>query len=308
MKNKENKHTSAAMFLCGLVFGMLVWMALGIDPENMKPHIIVAALLALAGVIYLSIFLINQFLLPYISRRRSALRALGKEGIRIVHRDAVAKLAYKGIYALMKGDFPKAEECLQQSLAQSDIRQNQCFCVEWLIHLYETIDNEAKLMWCYRKAAELAPDNPEAQSRLGHAYFSNGNLDKAEYCFEQALRYDPNNGYSYFSLAKIYMVRGEDDKAFDTLQKLEKVNEQHPLCHATLADYYAMQGNREKAEEECKKAGLTGIREPEELNRRINAMLDFHTTDYSGDDLPSIYYRKIVKRTEDENTDNTKEE
>lgn len=291
------------MFLCGLVFGMFVWLALGIDSENLRPHIIVAVLLALASVIYLSIFLINLFLVPFISRRKAALRALGREGIRIVHKDKVANLAYKGIYSLLNGDFPKAEDYLQQSLAQSDIRQNQCFCVEWLIHLYETTENESKLTWCYRKAVELAPENPEVQSRLGHAYFNRGSLEKAEYCFEQALRYDANNGYSYFSLSKIYLIRGEDDKAFETLQKLEKVNSQHPLCHAAFADYYAMRGDRLKAEEECKKAVLCGIQNPDELNKRINAMLSFRETEFSEDDLPGLYYRRIEKRDEPEKSE-----
>ncbi len=298
--NEKNTSSNIALFMCGVVMGMLALMAVGIDSDNLKPHIICAALLALAAVIFLSILLIDIFLLPYISRRKAALRALGKDGIRIVHRDAVAKLAYKGIYALMKGDFPKAEDCLQRALAQSDIRQNQYFCVEWLIHLYETTENEAKMMWCYRKAVEMAPDNPEAQSRLGHAYFNNGNLEKAEYCFEQALRYDPNNGYSYFSLSKIYLIRGEDEKAFDTLQNLEKVNSQHPLCHAAFADYYAMRGDKLKAEEECKKADLCGIHDPDLLNKRIRAMLSFNETEFSKEDLPGLYYRKIEKNDEKE--------
>ncbi len=100
------------------------------------------------------------------------------------------------------------------------------------------------------------------------------------------------------------MIRGEDDKAYETLKNLLKVNEQHPLCHAALADYYAMKGDKVKAEEECKKAVLSGIHNPDDLNKRINAMLSFHTTEFSGEDLPSIYYRKIEKKTEKENTEN----
>lgn len=298
MKNNENRHASAAMFLCGAVFGMLVWVALGVDSDNLRPHIVVAGLLALAGVIFLAVFLMDIFLVPYINRRKAAVRALGKDGIRIVRKDDTAKMAYKGIYYLMCGKFPQAEDHLQQALARSDIRQNQMFCVEWLVRLYETTDNIPKMLWCYRKAAEFSPDNPEAQSRLGHAYFSDGKLDQAEYCFRQVLKYDPNNGYSYFSLAKIQLVRGEDDQAFETLQNLLKINENHPLCHAELADYYAMQGNREMAEEECKKAQLCGIKEPEELNKRINAMLSFHCTDYDENDLPSMFYRRIEKKTD----------
>lgn len=286
------------MFFCGAAFGMLVWMAFGFDAENLTPYIILAALLTLAAVLFLAVFLMNNFLLPYINRRKAAARALGRDGIRIAHKDETAKLAYKGIYYLMSGKFPQAEDYLQQALARSDVRQNQMFCVEWLVRLYETTDNVPKILWCYRKAAEYSPDNPEAQSRLGHAYFSDGKLDQAEYCFRQALRYDPNNGYSYFSLAKIQLVRGDDKQAFETLQNLLKINENHPLCHAELADYYAMQGNREMAEEECRKAQLCGIKEPEELNKRINAMLSFHCTDYDENDLPSMFYRRIEKPEE----------
>ena len=217
----------------------------------------------------------------------------------MLRHDKTAKLAYKGIYALLDGKYPEAESFLQEALAQADVRQNQMFCVEWLIKLYEAMENESKIRWCFRKAVEYSPDNPEAQSRLGHAYFSEGNLDKAEYCFEQALRYDPNNGYSYYSLVKIYLVRGEDEKAYETLEKLIKINENHPLAHSEFANYYAMQGNREKAEEECKKAQLCGFKEPDELNRRINAILSFNETEFSGEDLPSLYYRKIAKNEQE---------
>lgn len=247
----------------------------------------IVVLLTLIAVIWTDV--VN----PYRAKRNAAVRALGKDGIRLVRNDEVARLAYKGIYSLLAGKLPQSEEYLQQSLARTDVRQNQMFCIEWLIRLYEAMENDAKLMWCYRKAAEYAPDNPEAQSRLGHAYFSEGKLDQATYCFEQALRYDPNHGYSYFSLAKIQMVRGEDKKAFDTLQQLVKINENHPLCHAELADWYAMQGDAKKAEEECRKAQLCGIHDPDELNKRINAMLSFHKADYDEKNLPEMFYRRI---------------
>ena len=95
-------------------------------------------------------------------------------------------------------------------------------------------------------------------------------------------------------------MRGEDDKALETLEKLIKLNENHPLAHSEFANYYAMHGNREKAEEECKKAQLCGVKEPEELNRRINAILSFNETKFSDEDLPQLYYRKIEKSEENE--------
>lgn len=293
-KDKNSKFISCLMaYIIGCFFGVII-MFLYV-PDDIPFLGTVGSLFGLSAFLSLITFVLSNFVLPYRNKKNAAVRALGKDGIKIMHRDKTAKLAYKGIYAIMDGKYPQAEELLQQALAHSDVRQNQMFCVEWLIRLYETMDNESKLLWCYRKAAEYAPDNPEAQSRLGHAYFADGKLDQALYCFEQALRYDPNNGYSYFSIAKIQLVRGEDEEAFETLQKLVKINENHPLCHAELADYYAMQGNREMAEEECKKAQLCGIKEPDELNKRINAMLSFHETKFNGGDLPSMYYRKIER-------------
>ena len=295
MKKNNTEHNIAVLIAFILGIGLGVLLCVTFMPEDQDCLLSIAIFFAaMVGLLFI-VFMLGKFLIPYISRRKAAVRALGKDGIKVLRRDKTAKLAYKGIYALLDGKYPEAESYLQEALAQADVRQNQMFCVEWLIKLYEAMENESKIRWCFRKAVEYSPDNPEAQSRLGHAYFAEGNLDKAEYCFEQALRYDPNNGYSYYSLVKIYLVRGEDEKAYETLEKLIKINENHPLAHSEFANYYAMQGNREKAEEECKKAQLCGYKEPDELNRRINAILSFNETEFSGEDLPSLYYRKIEK-------------
>lgn len=299
MKKKETENNIAILiaFILGICLGVVLCVTFMPDDRDFLFSIAIF-FAAMVGILFI-IFMLGKFLIPYINRRKAAIRALGKDGIKVLRRDKTAKLAYKGIYALLDGKYPEAESFLQEALAQADVRQNQMFCVEWLIKLYEAMENESKIRWCFRKAVEYSPDNPEAQSRLGHAYFSEGNLDKAEYCFEQALRYDPNNGYSYYSLVKIYLVRGEDEKAYETLEKLIKINENHPLAHSEFANYYAMQGNREKAEEECKKAQLCGFKEPDELNRRINAILSFNETEFSGEDLPSLYYRKIAKNEQE---------
>jgi len=291
-KDKNGKFVSCLMALfIGCFFG--VWAMILYLPDDVPFLVTVGGLSAIAAFLSLTTLVLSEFVIPYRSKKKAAIRALGKDGIKIMRHDETAKLAYKGIYAIMDGKYPQAEEYLQQALAHSEIRQNQMFCIEWLIRLYEAMENESKLLWCYRKSVEFSPDNPDAQSRLGHAYFADGKLDQALYCFEQALRYDPNNGYSYFSIAQIRLIRGEDEAAFETLQQLVKINENHPLCHAELADYYALQGNREKAEEECKKSQLCGFKDPDELNRRINAMLSFNETKFTGGDLPTRYFRKI---------------
>lgn len=231
-----------------------------------------------------------------IALRRAALKALGKQGIRKIRNDEGAKYAYKGIVKMFQGKYPDADDLLQKALSLSNMRQNQLFCIEWLIKLYEATENEANMLWCFRKAAEIAPDNPEVQSRLGHAYFVDGKLSNAEYCFEQALKYDPNHGYSYYSLARLYMVRGEDNKAIDTLNKLMKIQENHPLVYADLAVIYAMHKNEEKSCENYEKAVLCGYDDPERLSKRLTAIKQFNNAENaSGEDLPREYYRHIVK-------------
>ena len=296
MKNNKTENNIAilAAFILGIGSGVLICVTFMPDDRDFLFSIVIF-FAVMVGVLFI-IFMLGKFLIPYISRRKASIRALGKDGIKVLRHDKTAKLAYKGIYALLCGKYPESESYLQEALALADVRQNQMFCVEWLLKLYEAMEDESKIRWCIRKAVEYSPDNPEAQSRLGHAYFAEGNLDKAEYCFEQALRYDSNNGYSYYSLVKIYLVRGEDERAFETLEKLIKINENHPLAHSEFANYYAMKGNREKAEEECKKAQLCGFKDPEELNRRINAILSFNETEFSGEDLPSLYYRRIENK------------
>lgn len=297
MKNeKGSKWSSMGMLFTGIPIGMLLMMT--IIPEQgakTNTYLISSIICLAAAVLFFAVYVIITFLMPVINRRKAAMMALGREGIQMVRSDATAMQVYKGIYALMDGKFAKAESLLQLALSKSDIRQNQMFCVEWLIRLYSAMENDSKLLWCYRKAVELAPDNSDAQTRLGQEYLANGSLDQAVYCFEQALRYNPNDGFSYYSLATIHMMRGEDDKAFEALQNLKKINEDHPLCHSQLANYYAITGNREMAMLECKRAQLCGFKDPDEINRRINAMLSFNETEFSGEDLPNIYYRKIEK-------------
>ncbi len=233
--------------------------------------------------------------------RRAAVKALGKHGLRVLRHDEGARCAYKGILMLTKGRYPEAEEKLMRALSISDNRQNQLFCVEWLIKLYEAQENEGQLMWALRKAAEIAPDNPDAQSRLGHAYYNEGKLSSAEYCFEQALRYDPNYGYSYYSLATIYTLRGEDERALETLKKLVTIQENHPLVYAELATWYAMHDDEKNAEEAYDKAILCGYKDPEELSKRMTALRMFnHAENATGNDLPRDYYRYIEKEETEE--------
>ena len=285
--------------LCEALFFVLFIMA-G-DDDRYKVMCMTGVVVAGATAVIMTAATLLAQLKIVLSDRRVARRALGKHGLRVLWHDEGARCAYKGILMLTKGRYPEAEEKLMRALSISDNRQNQLFCVEWLIKLYEAQENEGQLMWALRKAAEIAPDNPDAQSRLGHAYYNEGKLSSAEYCFEQALRYDPNYGYSYYSLATIYTLRGEDERALETLKKLVTIQENHPLVYAELATWYAMHDDEKNAEEAYDKAILCGYKDPEELSKRMTALRMFnHAENATGNDLPRDYYRYIEKEETEE--------
>ncbi len=268
--------------------------------ENERDVVIIAGgcVVGFAVMLCLSVILGNTFVYE-LKCRRAAFKAMGRDSFKAVIKDKVAKTAHKGIYYMIKGDSARAEELLISALSLADVRQNQLFCVEWLVRLYEAADDSAKLLWCYRKAADYAPDNADIQSRLGHAYYVDGKLDKAMYCFEQALHYDPNHGYSRFSIAKIHMVRGEDDKAISVLEELLAIQENHPLVFSELATIYAMHREDDKCREYYEKAILCGYEDAEKLSKRMTAIYEFNKAQGAdGSDLPSEYYRHI--QTEEE--------
>lgn len=295
MKNAEAT-AKAFMAIAAAEFFLFLGFMYAEGNENFRLMCISGLILGGGTAAALAASTLCSFAKESFSERRAALRALGKHGLRILRHDEVARCAYKGILMLTRGRYPEAEEKLMRALSISDNRQNQLFCVEWLIKLYEAQENEGQLMWALRKAAEIAPDNPDAQSRLGHAYYNEGKLSSAEYCFEQALRYDPNYGYSYYSLATIYTLRGEDERALETLKKLVTIQENHPLVYAELATWYAMHDDEKNAEEAYDKAILCGYKDPEELSKRMTALRMFnHAENATGNDLPRDYYRYIEK-------------
>ncbi len=279
----------------GLAFAVFLFVSRDVIAEK---KLLIPMFIAVVAVLALDITVLLTK--DYFRCRRNAIRAMGKDGFKAVMKDKVAREAYKGVYQLLKGDLLKAEDHLTMALMMSDIRQNQVFCIEWLIRVHEQYNDSSKLLWCYRKAAEYAPDNPEVQSRLGHAYFVDGRLDKAMYCFEQAIHYDPNHGYSHYSIAKIHMVRGEDEKAIKVLEDLIKIQENHPLIYSELATIYAMQKNDDKCREYYEKSIMCGYERPEQLARRMTAIYEFNNANGAdGDDLPKEYYRHIAKDEEE---------
>ena len=302
------RYITAVVFICVVVCALILLLFFMLDPVTDRLLIIYSLLGMLAVVLGISgIAVVQNTLGRYLVNRFQALKYMGKDGFRAVMKDKVARLAYKGIYAYVKCDLPKAEEYLTKAHDLSDIRQNQVFCMEWLIRINEGYNDRSRLMWCYRKAAEYSPDSPEALSRLGHAYLAVGQLEKAKYYFEQAAHYDPSHCFSIFSLAKIHMLRGEDEEAIATLKSLLNMNANHPLVYAELSTFYAMMGDEENSRECYHKSILGGYEQVRRLSDRLTAIREFNQSERAElSDLPSEYYRRIIKEEEENKPDTSK--
>lgn len=288
--------------ITGIVFLVIYAAAVAIEEGVMSAVHFCGFLCVFGFLISFAAFaaiLANNTLIYDLKCRRAAIKALGSGGLGMIARDKVAKIAYKGILLMIKGRYAQSEEQLMRALSLSDVRQNQLFCVEWLVRLYEATSDDERLLWCYKKAVDYAPEKPELQSRLGHAYYVDGRLDEAMFCFQQALHFDPNHHYSEYSIAKIYIARGEDDKAIELLTELSHKQENHPLVYAELATILAMKGEEERSRECYQKAVLLGYNEPDKLARRMRAICAFNNAeDADGSDLPAEYYRHISSDSE----------
>ncbi len=296
-----NKHDNDRFYFWGnLVLCLGCYVGVGVlcsliyqYTEDEHLALMIMLILGAAALAFLGAVIANKIITPVFERRDAAMRAMGKHGMSEIRRDKSAQLAFKGIYNLLKCDYLKAESYLNLAMCNADVPHNKLMCLGWLMDLYEAADNRQRLLWCYRKAVEIAPENADAQARLGHAYYVGGKLDNAMYCFEQALRYDPNNGYSYYGMAKIQVLRGDEKKAEETLNTLLKINENHPLVYAELATLAAMRGDKEKSEEYFKKAEFCGYENPEDLNKRITAIMSFgHAEGVTEDMLPENLRRE----------------
>lgn len=307
-KHKNTDTASAAVIIFSILLAIvyiiimnrLVYMAGGTLYVKFSAIELTALMISLE-VTAVIVVLIVRFLLPYLFRRQKALEALGGNGFGKLIKDPVARLAYRGIYSILNENYTKAEKYLEQALSRTENSANQLFCYEWLLKIYESDPdkNKDKILWCFRKTAEVAPDNAQVQCRLGQAYFSDGRLDSALYCFEQALRYNPLEGYAVYMTAKIQLIRGEDEKALETLKGLIEINENHPLVYAELAIYYAMHDEIEQCSECFQKAVFCGYRDSETLERRIDAIKRFRRGEtYDGEYLPKDYYRRVEEASD----------
>lgn len=99
----------------------------------------------------------------------------------------------------------------------------------------------------YKKVNFLSPKNPEANYKIGKAYFYSWNLTEASSYFQKAISLDTKYNPAYLAQAEIYLINQKFD---DAKAILDKANEKDSLIHLSLARTYFGLNDLSKAQDE----------------------------------------------------------
>jgi tetratricopeptide (TPR) repeat protein len=99
-----------------------------------------------------------------------------------------------------------------------------------------------------RRAIEINPSDPEAQSGLADALLWSGNTRAAIDAMREVARVQTTlSGSEQFDLGIAYLLVNQPDEAIATLGHAIQRNEQNPYLHVVLAGAYAVAGRKDDA-------------------------------------------------------------
>jgi tetratricopeptide (TPR) repeat protein len=83
------------------------------------------------------------------------------------------------------------------------------------------------MLQCYRKAAELTPEDPPAQYHLGKLYLENRFLDEAQACFEKAIRLKPGLIEPHLDLGLNLLHKGQYARGWQEMEWRLRTPQRH---------------------------------------------------------------------------------
>ena len=165
----------------------------------------------------------------------------------------------------------------------------------------------------YKKAINLAPDQPEPHIHMANTYWSISKWDSAQTEFEAGLAHDPNNCTAHWKLgnvileangepaealthlnravelcpelmqarvdrARALIKSGKHDQALPDLLAAEKGSPDEPSIHFLLASVYRAQGKNAAAQEETRTYGRLKRQASEGVAAQANESIDIKST------------------------------
>jgi tetratricopeptide (TPR) repeat protein len=253
-------------------------------------------------------------------------------------KDAVVQMAlakarihlhqYEGAVELLKGyteEHPRDQEAWyllgktylqlsEDSLGKiNQIDPNSVVAHEVAGEIDESMHNYDGALVEYKKAIDLAPNQPEPHIHMANAFWSIAKWESAKSEFEAGLVHDPNNCMAHWKLGNaILEANGDASEALSHLNKAvtlcpdlmqarvdraralikdgkhadamtdliaaEKESPDEPSIHFLLASVYRAQGNTAAAQEETRTYGRLQRRQSEGVAAQANESLDIKST------------------------------
>jgi tetratricopeptide (TPR) repeat protein len=123
-----------------------------------------------------------------------------------------------------------------------------------LADAYLANDNQKNALLEYIRAADLLPDNTEAQIKAGRLLVNEGFFSEAKTRARSVLKRDPTNVDALLVLGNALVALRSVDDAIGVLGKALQVDPERAGVHGTLGVFELAQGNRDLAEAAFKKA------------------------------------------------------
>lgn len=119
----------------------------------------------------------------------------------------------------------------------------------------ERLDNWPRAEMNFRRALELAPNQPLVLNYLGYSLVEKRlNLEEAQIMIETALATQPNNGAIADSLGWVFYRLGKFQDAVAPMEKAVQLEANDPVINDHLGDVYWMVGRKREAEFQWRRA------------------------------------------------------
>ncbi|WP_033419398.1 tetratricopeptide repeat protein [Pseudorhodobacter ferrugineus] len=148
----------------------------------------------------------------------------------------------------------------------------------WSVYYSRAIALERQKLWDraeadFRKALELAPDQPQVLNYLGYSFLERGeNFDEALSMIERAVAQRPDSGYIIDSLAWGYFLAGRYTDAVEPMERASVLEPVDPVVTDHLGDVYWAVGRTLEANFQWRRA--LSFDPTEELATRIRRKLE----------------------------------
>lgn len=116
-------------------------------------------------------------------------------------------------------------------------------------NIHEAQQAPDKAIGEYKKAINLAPDNPEAYNNLGVAYKNSGDFAKAEVAFLQAAELAPERPDISYNLGNLFKKSGSTESAEKWYRRSIEQDPSYIRSYNNLGTIYEQSNDYEKAEE-----------------------------------------------------------